>query len=177
LKTPLTPGQKAECGGLRWNDTTRMAWQRTLACARVLRTTAILFQCPASFRARPENAENMRRFFAAVERPPAVRFLWEPRGPWPDEMVAELCRELDLTHVVDPFLRKPVTTGLTYWRLHGRGSHYKPYTDGELATLAAEVPARGETYAMFNNIPRAADARRFARKTSAHPIPVRAGSA
>jgi uncharacterized protein YecE (DUF72 family) len=175
LKTPLTPGQKAQCGGFRWNDTTRMAWTRTLACARILRTTAILFQCPASFRALPENDEAMRRFFAAVERPQGVRFLWEPRGPWPDERIAGLCGDLHLTHVVDPFLRSPVTTGLTYWRMHGRGSHYKSYTDGELATLAAQLPARGETYAMFNNIPRVGDARRFARMTSAPPT--RAGRA
>jgi uncharacterized protein YecE (DUF72 family) len=165
LKTPLTPRQKDECGRFQWNDTTRMAWDRTRACARIVRATAILFQCPASFRPTPENGDNMRRFFAAIERPPAVRFLWEPRGPWPDEDVAALCRELELTHVVDPFLRRSVTGGLTYWRLHGRGSHYASYTDAELATLKADLPPVGETYAMFNNIPRVGDARRFARLT------------
>ena len=163
LKTPLTERQKAECGRFQWNDTTRMAWDRTRACARILRATAILFQCPASFRPTGENADNMRRFFSAIERPPGLRSLWEPRGPWPDDLVAALCRELDLTHVVDPFLRKPVTAGLTYVRLHGRGSHYTSYTDAELATLKAELPLSGETYAMFNNIPRVGDARRFAK--------------
>ena len=165
LKTPLTARQKEECGRFQWNDTTRMAWDRTRASARILRATAILFQCPASFRATPENAGQMRRFFAAIERPPAVRLLWEPRGPWPDVEIAGLCRELDLTHVVDPFLRRSVTGGLTYWRLHGRGSHYTSYTDAELATLEAELPPSGETYAMFNNIPRVGDARRFAKRT------------
>ena len=146
LKTPLTAGQKQECGRFQWNDTTRMAWDRTRASARILRATAILFQCPASFRPVRENIENMRRFFAAVERPPGVRFLWEPRGPWPEDAIATLCRELDLTHVVDPFLQGSVTSGLTYWRLHGRGSAYTSYTDEELATLKAQLPASGETY-------------------------------
>jgi uncharacterized protein YecE (DUF72 family) len=162
LKTPLTAKQKAECGRFQWNETTRMAWDRTRACARILRATAILLQCPASFRPTAENADNMRRFCAAIERPPAMRLLWEPRGPWPDDLIAALCRELDLTHVVDPFLRKPVTAGLTYWRLHGRGSHYTSYSDAELATLVAGLPPSGDTYVMFNNIPRVGDARRFA---------------
>jgi uncharacterized protein YecE (DUF72 family) len=165
LKTPLTARQKEECGRFQWNDTTRMAWDRTRASARILRATAILFQCPASFRATPENVAQMTRFFAAIERPGGVRLLWEPRGPWPDDEIAGLCRELDLTHVVDPFLRRSVTGGLTYWRLHGRGSHYTSYTDAELATLKAELPPSGETYAMFNNIPRVGDARRFAKLT------------
>jgi uncharacterized protein YecE (DUF72 family) len=175
LKTPLTPRQKADCGGFRWNATTRMAWERTMACARILRASAVLFQCPASFRALPENVESMRRFFAAIQRPPDVNLLWEPRGPWPDDTVARLCRDLGLTHVVDPFLRREVTTGRTYWRLHGRGSHYTSYTDDELATLKGQLPARGQAYVMFNNIPRVADARRFAQMTSARAT--RAGSA
>jgi uncharacterized protein YecE (DUF72 family) len=165
LKTPLTARQKEECGRFQWNDTTRMAWDRTRASAHVLRASAILFQCPASFRPVSENVDNMRRFFAAIERPPDSRFLWEPRGPWPDKAIAALCRELDLTHVVDPFLRKPVTSGLTYWRLHGRGSAYASYTDDDLATLQAELPPSNETYVMFNNIPRVGDARRFAKRT------------
>jgi uncharacterized protein YecE (DUF72 family) len=35
------------------------------------------------------------------------------------------------------------------------------YSDDELRRLRAMVPAMGETYVMFNNIPRADDARRF----------------
>ena len=27
-----------------------------------------------------------------------VRFLWEPRGAWPDEVVLDLCRELRQLH-------------------------------------------------------------------------------
>ena len=72
-------------------------------------------------------------------------------------------RVLDLTHVVDPFVRPSLTTGLTYWRLHGIGNHYHQYTDAELRTLAAQVPAEGDTYVMFNNIPRVRDAERFAK--------------
>lgn len=162
LRRPLTAAQMEQCGGFRVNDTVLGAWERTRDAALRLRATAVLFQCPASFRPEPANAANMRAFFAAVDRPPGMRFLWEPRGPWPDALVGELCAELSLVHVVDPFVRAAVTTGTVYWRLHGLGSAYRAYTDDELQRLAAMVPADGVTYAMFNNIPRAKDARRFA---------------
>jgi uncharacterized protein YecE (DUF72 family) len=103
----------------------------------------------------------MRRFFAAIERPPGVRMLWEPRGKWPPELVLELCRELGLTHVVDPFVNDTVTPELTYWRLHGIGNAYHIYTDAELRALVRRVPSEGEVYVMFNNIPRVGDAQRF----------------
>lgn len=162
LRKPLTARAREECGGFRVNATVLEAWDRTRQAARALRATAILFQCPASFRPLPENVENLRAFLAAVERPAGVRLLWEPRGPWPDDLVRDLCAECDLTHVVDPFLRAAVTPGLVYWRLHGPGSAYRAYSDDELRRLAAMVPAGVETYAMFNNIPRVADAKRFA---------------
>ena len=61
------------------------AWARTRECARILRARTILFQCPASFKPTDENVENMRRFFAEIERMDGVDFVWEPRGPWPDD--------------------------------------------------------------------------------------------
>ncbi len=165
VKTPLTAKQKEECGGFRVNETVLAAWDRTRDAARTLRATAILFQCPASFKPLPENVANMRAFFAAIERPAKMRFLWEPRGPWPDDLVRELCVDLGLTHVVDPFVRATVTTGLVYWRLHGLGNAYRAYTDDELRRLAAMI-GDGETYVMFNEIPRVADSKRFRKMLS-----------
>jgi uncharacterized protein YecE (DUF72 family) len=154
-----------EAGGFRVNDTVMRAWETTRGAARILRATAILFQCPASFRATDENIANMRNFFAAIERPKNVRFLWEPRGAWPDDVVLSLCRDLGLVHAVDPFIRPSLTPELTYWRLHGNGSAYATYTDAELNQLRAWIT--GETYAMFNNIPRVGDSKRFMALTPA----------
>jgi uncharacterized protein YecE (DUF72 family) len=151
-----------EAGAFRLNDTVLRAWETTVLAQRILRATAILFQCPASFRGTEENVENMRRFFTTIERPRNVRFLWEPRGAtWPDELVLALCRELSLTHATDPFVRPTVTPELTYWRLHGNGSHYAKYTDAELRQLHEWLTPGAETYVMFNNIPRVDDAKRF----------------
>jgi uncharacterized protein YecE (DUF72 family) len=153
---------REECGAFQVNDTVRRAWDVTRDCARLLRARAILFQCPASFKPTAENLDNMRRFFNTIDRMPDVHYLWEPRGDWPDDVVLDLCRELTLVHTVDPFVRPSLTPEVTYWRLHGIGSHYRAYTDDELRDLASRLPAEArETYVMFNNIPRTADAKRF----------------
>lgn len=161
LKSPFSDQQRSEAGGFRVNRTTLEAWATTLACAKRLRATAILFQCPGSFRASEENAEAMRRFFGEIERPESVRLLWEPRGPWPDDLVLSLCRQLGLTHAADPFVRPSLTPELTYWRLHGNGSHYASYSDDELRQLQQWLRDAGDAYVMFNNIPRPGDAKRF----------------
>jgi uncharacterized protein YecE (DUF72 family) len=161
LKSPLTDKERAEAGAFQNSDVVERAWQATLACQRILRATMILFQCPASFRPTDENVANMRSFFTRIERPKSVRLLWEPRGAWPDELLASLCAELDLTHVVDPFLRDTVTPQLTYWRLHGITGAYHVYSDDELRSLRARIDPGNETYVMFNNVPRVGDAERF----------------
>jgi uncharacterized protein YecE (DUF72 family) len=161
LRTPLTEAQKGEAGAFQLTQTVLDAWKTSLRCARILRATAILFQCPASFRATDEHVENMRRFFGAIERPPGVTLLWEPRGPWPDDLVRDVCEELDLVHAVDPFVRPSLTPRLTYWRLHGITGSRHVYTDGELRQLIDWLPADGDAYVMFNNLPRIGDAARF----------------
>jgi uncharacterized protein YecE (DUF72 family) len=157
-----TEVDRTQCGAFQVNDTVLRAWQVTRDCAKLLRARAILFQCPASFRPTDENIANMHRFFGEIERMQNVLYLWEPRGAWPDDVLVDVCRELDLVHTVDPFLRDAVTPDVTYWRLHGIGNAYRPYTDDELRSLAARVsPDASETYVMFNNIPRTGDAKRF----------------
>ena len=163
LKRAFTDRERAESGGFRLNETTLAAWRTTLAACRALRATAILFQCPASFKATEENMNAMRRFFVQIDRPSGVRFLWEPRGLWPDDGVRSLCGDLDLIHAVDPFIRPSLTPELIYWRLHGNRNAYASYTDQELRRLTTWLPHDSdvEAYVMFNNIPRVKDVERF----------------
>jgi uncharacterized protein YecE (DUF72 family) len=161
LRRVFTEEERAGLGSFRDSPIVDEGWRVTLACARILSATAILFQCPASFRATDENEARMRAFFARIQRPPKVRLLWEPRGPWPEERVARICADLGLTHVVDPFVNRTVTTGLTYFRLHGVTGARHVYTDDELRQLLDFLPEDGETYVMFNNMPRVGDAQRF----------------
>src|SRR5688572_27417656 len=163
LRSPFTQQARGEAGGFRWNRTIVNAWQRTLECARVLRATAILFQCPASFQPTDENIAAMRHFFAEIKRPAGVTLLWEPRGPWPDDVVLAICRDLQLIHAVDPFVRPSLTPGLLYWRLHGNRSHYANYTDAELQQIWSWISEHAGTdaYVLFNNIPRVQDIKRL----------------
>ena len=107
-----------------------------------------------------ENVENMRAFFRKASRGP-LKFCWEPRGEWPHALVKELCEELDLWHVVDPFKERTVTPRRCYFRLHGRkGWRYK-YEDAELEELTSMLPKHVRSYVFFNNVEMLDDARRF----------------
>lgn len=163
LRSPFSDAERAEAGGFRLNKTVMRAYERTLECAAILRATAILFQCPASFRATDENVRALEDFFLTVERPEGMKFMWEPRGPWEDTLVRDLCMSLGLVHAVDPFIRPSLTPELLYWRLHGNKTHYARYTDDELRQLAAWYPddLAIDVYVLFNNIPRIHDVRRF----------------
>ena len=165
------PAGLDEAGAFRTSPLVLDAWRRTLECAALLRATAILLQCPRSFRPTRENAERMRAFFAAAERPGGVRLLWEPRGDWPADVVAELCAELRLAHVVDPFVDRTVTPEQTYYRLHGVSGPRHVYTDDELRELVAMLPAEDPSpYVLFNNVPRVGDAQRFAALYARHSM-------
>lgn len=162
LKHPLADEDKGQIGAFRSTTPVLRAWDRTLECARLLEATAVLLQCPKSFRPTDQNTDRMRTFLNTVERP-AGRLLWEPRGDWPTTLVTELCRELDLVHVVDPMQTETVTPDRTYYRLHGTTGMRHIHTDDELHRLRALVIDRPRPYVMFNNLARASDAERFIR--------------
>jgi len=160
MKRPLAPEDHGRVGSFRTTEPVMRAWARTLECAAILRSTAVLLQCPKRFTPTPENVERLRTFMTAIERP-AARLLWEPRGEWPSELVRGLCDELDLVHVVDPMQRETVTPEQTYYRLHGTTGARHVHTDEELARLRDLVVDRRDPYVLFNNLPRVADVERF----------------
>jgi len=151
LRWPLPAEQRGQVGAFRSTLPVLQAWERTLQCAKVLRATAVLLQCPKSFRPTPSNVDRMRAFLNAVE----------PRGDWPISLLTELCREHDLAHVVDPMQTETVTPEQTYYRLHGTTGMRHVHTDGELRRLRDLVDGRPDPYVLFNNLPRAKDAERF----------------
>ena len=164
LKNRLSPEQ--EPGFFRNSLAVEEGWQRSLQCARVLSSTAMLFQCPASFTPEADNIERMRKFFERIERPQA-RLLWEPRGPkWTSKrkLALALCHDLGLVRVVDTFVVRPEPGRPVYWRLHGIGGARHSYTDAQLQSLhrmLQEAVPTESAYVMFNNLPRVADAKRF----------------
>jgi uncharacterized protein YecE (DUF72 family) len=162
MKRELTEKERDECGAFRPTKIVGEGWQVTRDSAEALGARRILFQCPARFKPTEINVANLRRFFSKVERASFV-FLWEPRGEWSRELVGELCRELDLVHVVDPLVERTATPERCYFRLHVRRGGRNRYEDDELSELYAMLP-RGETsYVMFNNVRMIDDATRFGR--------------
>lgn len=160
LKQPLPQEHRGHVGAFRSTPPVLRAWERTLECARLLRATAVLLQCPKSFRPTEPNVARLRTFLGRVERPDA-RLLWEPRGEWPTTLLRELCEELRLVHVVDPMQTETVTPTQTYYRLHGTTGMRHVHTDRELRHLRELVADRSRPYVLFNNLPRVGDAERF----------------
>ena len=160
LQQPLPESARGQVGGFRPTAPVLAAWQRTLECARLLHATAVLLQCPKSFRPTTDNVARLRGLLSEVDRPDA-RLLWEPRGAWPPSLLTELCRDLDLVHVVDPMQSETVTPEQTYYRLHGTTGMRHVHTDDELRRLRDLVDGRQTPYVLFNNLPRVSDAQRF----------------
>lgn len=168
LKRPMTEGERAEAGFFRDTAIVAEGYRRSIGCARILGATALLFQCPSSFTPEPANVARMRAFFLRVERPSGLRFLWEPRGPgWiaARHQARELSKELDLVHVIDPFVTPPPDDPApVYWRLHGIGGARHSYSDAELRRLkemAEDAAGDSPAWILFNNLPRVGDAKRF----------------
>lgn len=158
----IDPGRWAEYGAFQLSEPVLQGWQRTLAVALALRAPLVVFQCPASLRPTEQNLANMRRFFRTVERA-GLAFAWEPRGPWPDELVMGLCRELDLIHCVDPFQRAPLTGGTAYYRLHGIGGYRYRYTQDDLRALLEKCGGFQRVFVLFNNLAMWENGRQFLR--------------
>lgn len=160
LRMPLSGEEKGQAGAFRWTDVVRRAWQATADAARLLGADKVVFQCPASFKPTAENKDRLRRFFTGIDRR-GITCIWEPRGKWSEEEIAELCRELDLVHCVDPFKAEAVTGGLRYYRLHGISGYKHRYSDEELRRLVGRAEGASVCYFMFNNVSMMEDAMRF----------------
>jgi len=154
------PGPLDHYGSFRPTPEVCEAWERSRDLALTLQAPIILFQCPASFIPSNEHKANLRRFFYEIDRQ-GLALAWEPRGEWADEEIAELCNELALIHVVNPFQRPGVTDEVAYFRLHGRGGYHYQYTDQELAQLGGWCTRYPMTYCLFNNTYMFEDALRF----------------
>ncbi|HKO96742.1 MAG TPA: DUF72 domain-containing protein [Pyrinomonadaceae bacterium] len=169
LKRKLSEAEKEEAGYFRPTTIVKEAWQATLESARALQARTVLFQCPASFKATKENIVNIRTFFKAISKETKkekINFCWEPRGDWDRDVVKNLCSELNLWHVVDPFISKTVTPGKLYFRLHGKGGWRYEYEDSELLELAVmfgenDPKTKLNSYVFFNNVRMTQDALRL----------------
>jgi uncharacterized protein YecE (DUF72 family) len=169
-KARFSADELAECGGFCDTKVVREAWELTRSIADALNATIAVFQCPPSFAASEENVRHLEQFFQWASRG-RLRFAWEPRhSSWTPNLIAQLCRSLDLIHAVDPFEQQSAFGKPRYYRLHGiatgsfRYEYGHRYSDDELYKLQ-QLSAGGATYCLFNNKQMADDATRFEKLT------------
>jgi uncharacterized protein YecE (DUF72 family) len=160
LGRPVPPALRDRYGSFRPTDEVRAAWAATVEVARALAARLVVFQCPARFTPTDEHVAWLRRFFAGMAREGLVP-AWEPRGGWPGDLVAGLCGELDLVHVVDPLRDEAVSRGMRYYRLHGVAGYRYRHTDDDLRAAARRLAPDAPNYVLFNNQFMADDAGRF----------------
>jgi uncharacterized protein YecE (DUF72 family) len=163
LRKPIDRARSAFFGSFQDTDEVWQAWMKTLEIAEAVQASVVLYQCPASFQSTPPNIKNLSRFFQKIG-PQSFRLAWEPRGPWPAEVVRDLCAEYRLIHCVDPLVCAPDGKGAPYWRLHGKGSYSYRYTDEDLVELKKLLwlaPTEAQARILFNNVTMKEDANRF----------------
>lgn len=104
------PGQpplelaREELGLLRPGAASDAIWQRVLSQAAALQANYVSLKTPASFTPSQRNIDNLRRFAEAHRASEAAfKLAWEPRGLWEVEEIVELCTELQMAAVFDPW--------------------------------------------------------------------------
>ena len=177
VRAKIPPEKADEYGFFRQTEGVYEAWEETKRICLELRARICLFQCPTSFRPTEENLRNMETFFSSVERS-GMTFAFEPRGAeWGPELVRDVCRRLELTHVVDPFKARPSHIhDVVYFRLHGLGR--RPYAykfrDEELLKLrelCREYETDWDVYVLWNNYEMYDDCRRFSMLVRGEGLP------
>ncbi len=162
LKMEIPEQKRKNYGSFKPTDEVLQAWNETAEIAEILKAKIIVFQCPASFKPEERNVANLRKFFEKIRRG-NFTFAWEPRGKWSDDLVKNLCQELDLIHCVDPLKSKSVFGKMKYYRLHGMTGYRYKYSDSELRRLVDICISAQSCYCMFNNTEMLSDAQRFLR--------------
>lgn len=160
LRVEIPEDKRDRYGSFRPTKEVLMAWNRTKKVAQALGAEVVLFQCPASFQPTKDNLVNMRVFFGAAQRE-RLTFAWEPRGPWSDQLIHDLCRDLNLIHATDPFVRPPQHGDFNYFRLHGIGGYRYRYRGQDLKNLLEMCSTKSRNLCLFNNVTMYRDALRF----------------
>ena len=76
-------------------------------------------------------------------------------------LVAGLCGDLDLVHVVDPLREEPLSKGMRYFRLHGLTGYRYLHTEEDLHAIVRHLTPDAPTYVLFNNLFMGEDAKRL----------------
>lgn len=93
---------KSEFGLFRDTEANRAVWAEIRAQADALAADSVFFRTPASFSPSAENLANLKHFRNEIIGEVPFELIWEPRGIWAAEEVAELGETLGFTIAQDP---------------------------------------------------------------------------
>jgi uncharacterized protein YecE (DUF72 family) len=161
LGREIPAGERSRYGYFRPTDEVEAAWLGSEAVARALGAEVVVLQCPKWFRPTDENLVHLERFLERRRDLP-FRLAFEPRGPWPADVVRRLCVRHAILHAVDPLLGPPAAPGPIYFRLHGPGGYASRHSDEQIEATYRRCAAEREAFVVFNNQTMIEDAVRFA---------------
>jgi len=157
MRMEISPRIKQRYGSFKPTNEVYAAWDSTAKTAMALRARMVVFQSPSQFKPIPRNINNLQTFMREVDRH-GLRFIWEPRGDWDDNLIKSLCSDLDLIHGVDPFKSESVSVEPTYFRLNGIKGYYSRFEPDDLAQLIEKCQGKKKVYCLFNNVNMVKDA-------------------
>jgi len=140
-------------GHFRGTTEVEKAWIMTKRAADTLGAKVVVFETPASFTPAADNIDKLSNFFRKDGPTTGMTCVWEPKGPWSDEQVAEVCQEIGLVRCVDP-LRDDVPAGpVTFGHLHGYLAGRRGYDPDTCMTALEALLAPGpeRTYLFLGN--------------------------
>jgi uncharacterized protein YecE (DUF72 family) len=156
---------------------TRRLRRETIEIVHALGAKLVVLACPASLGPSPETIDRLCAFCDWAHRR-GVHLGWQVgHDAWTDDELWRLCRELSLTHVVDPLVRPCVRPRPAYFRLTGLGSRrsYAPEDIDRLAAICRATTAPTERFrgvnCVFSTATAVADADRLGALLASEPLP------
>ncbi|GBC74969.1 hypothetical protein HRbin06_00277 [archaeon HR06] len=131
-------------------------WDKTLKIVEILKGEYLVVQLPPSFKFNEENLKNLKNFFSSCKRICKIGIEFRDNSWFKDEL-SSILEDLNLVHIVDPLVNKPLTSLEDYYfRLHGLGKrlyHYK-YSEEDLKRLLEYLKnlKASRVYVFFNNL-------------------------
>ncbi len=124
-------------GLLRESEAVEGGWTHTINAARAARAAAVLMRSPADFTPTKRNKEALvvagARF---AEELPGTRAIWEPRGLWGSDELAEVAAASGFVPAFDPLADEaPQDDGEAFFRLVAPGGIRARYGEDDLIEL------------------------------------------
>lgn len=157
---PGLSGKPSSYGGLQLTSEVLELYERTCESALALGARVLLFSTPPQIGPSRRGRETLSRFFERIDRK-GMKVAWEPHGPWEDEELFALCRDLELLRCGDP-LRDVLPAGpAAYARLGPFVAMGRSMADDELEAIVEILEDFEEAYCFFGTDRAFSDAKRL----------------